>query len=249
MKSFWLKLVWLKLARGLLLMLPLASASAFDSSDAYGTPDWASPDPGSYWQGSARAPTHSSPERTPPGYSPPEYTAPAYTSPSYTSPDYTQYPDQDARRVEPDRYDSDKDSDWYSSDWYGEQVGDDWRRNERLPTQFARPVPGWRSDSERRSSVESDDWRARSRTPSYRFRDDPRLDSGDVDSGNAGYRFRPLTEKELERHQESTTASGFRPPPNDRRQPGTRAPRGEAYGYEPDETPDGFYQRYYRADH
>lgn len=299
MKPFWFKLVWLCVPpRGFLLLLPLASASAFDTFDAYGTPDWASPDPGSYWQGSSAAPEYGSSEHAWPGTTSPEDTAPAYTSPRFTSPDYTPYAGQDASKLESHRYDSDQVSDWYSSESYGEQAGESWRKDERLPTQDAMPTPGWHpydsatsrdgldaragygpfipsardSDpyrrppsrtpeaggaygsgaaqgwSGRRSSGQPSDWRARSQTPSYRFRDDPRLDSGDVVSGNADYRFRPLTAKELERQRETATASGFRPPRNERRQPGTRAPGGEAYGYEPDEVPGGFYQRYYRAD-
>jgi len=253
MKPYWLKLVWLNLAEGLLLMLPLASVSAFDSFDTYGTPDWASPDPGSYWQGSSaaqeyRSRSYSSPEYTAPGYTSPGYTAPGYSSPKYNAPDYTPYADQDRSQFETDRHDSDEDSDWYGSDWSSEQVGADWRRDEGLPAQGARPATQWRSDPGRRSSGESDDWRARRQTPSYRFREAPQLDRGDIVGGNDGYRFRPLSAKELERKRETGTASGFRPWRQDRRQLGTYAPGGDAYGSEPNEVPGGFYRRYYRTD-
>jgi len=234
-------------------MLPLASVSAFDSFDTYGTPGWASPDPGSYRQGSSAAREqgsrgYNSPEYTAPGYTSPGYTSPGYTSPKYAAPDYTPYADQDKSRLEPDRYDSDEDSDWYSSDWASEQVGADWRRDERRSRQGARPVPEGRSDPGRPSYGESDDWRARSRTPSYRFREGPQLERGGVVRGNDGYRFRPLTAKELERKRETGTASGFRPLRQDRRQPGTYAPGGEVYGSEPNGVPGGFYQHYYRTD-
>jgi hypothetical protein len=84
MKPFCRKLLLRRAAVGFLLSLPLASASAFDAFDAYGTPDWAAPDPGNYWQGSSRAPAQSSGASTSPGYKAPQYSS-DYSSPDYSS--------------------------------------------------------------------------------------------------------------------------------------------------------------------
>jgi len=273
-----MKPLWDKIACGCMLMLSLATASAFDPVDTYGAPDWASPDPGSYLQGSSGAS----------GYG---------TNASQDSA-------ADVSRTVPQGYGSEWGSDWYSSDWNDEQVRGSrqhsWRANDGVSPPSARPslsVPAWQSDdlgpdydsgyrdrygsyrprrqdndpyrgrsytppqdqgpevrgyadprSDSQSSGLPDDWRTRRRAPNYRFRDDPRLDEGGFVRGDAGYRFRPLTARELERQRESNTVPGFRPQRRDQRQIDTRSDVREAYGYETDVTPGNFYQRFYRAD-
>ena len=105
-------------------------------------------------------------------------------------------------------------------------------------------APRYRDD--RYDNAHRDQWAAPAERPRYRFRDDPSLKNRGLASGTSGYRFRPLTDKERERHRDSADVTQF---PRSRRDQGrdSGSRSGEAFGYEPDATPGSFYDRYYRS--
>jgi hypothetical protein len=95
------------------------------------------------------------------------------------------------------------------------------------------------------------DWRAPPARPRYRFRDDPDLEQ-QAGGGVSGYRFRPLTRREQERHREASRDGRFADPWRDesRYRPRDRDERGTAFGYAPAPgaaPQDDFYRRYYRS--
>ena len=109
--------------------------------------------------------------------------------------------------------------------------------------------PYYDSRSSRERDVGYDQgWRQPPARPEYRFRDDPRLDSPGIGGKELGYQFRPLTERERERHRESASSSQFTPRDDWRRERARPSDdRGDAFGYQPDSAPGSFYDRYYRT--
>lgn len=251
----------------MLVLLPVSIALAFDAYDSYD-----SPDPGSYWQGSAPAPAHSS--------------------------GYGAEVGRDAARPTGEN----QASDWYTSDWFQDQAGggrwDSWRvhdpgsypprtsyppmgtqppGSDGSPEQAARgygyPDDAWRRDDDSGHAVapegpygrpsypsggyrgslddgnpgdRADEWHHSAGAPRYRFRNDPRFDDANDLGVQSGYRFRPLTAKEVQRHRESLGPGTDRPAPRVR-QPDNLHRSGEAFGYEPDDTADDFFRRFYRG--
>lgn len=118
--------------------------------------------------------------------------------------------------------------------------------------QGAEPYAGPYDDAGRR--IERDagyaqGWRQPPARPEYRFREDPRLETPAVGGDASGYQFRPLTERERERHRESANSAQFAPRDDRRRQRARRTEdRGDAFGYQPDTAPGSFYERYYRTE-
>ncbi len=93
-------------------------------------------------------------------------------------------------------------------------------------------------------SAHRDQWMPPVQRPRYRFRDDPDLEHRGVAGNDGGFRFRPLTDKELERRRDSAEGDPFpRSRRDQRRDSNSRS--GEAFGYEPDVMPGSFYDRYY----
>lgn len=107
---------------------------------------------------------------------------------------------------------------------------------------------GWRPPPDGLSH-RGDPWRAPPARPRYRFRDDPSLERGITGSTPGGFRFRPLTDKEQERHRSFRDDDGLADTYRDRRyRPRDDSGRGTAFGYAPDSPPsDDFYRRYYRS--
>jgi hypothetical protein len=64
-----------------------------------------------------------------------------------------------------------------------------------------------------------------------------------------GFRFRPLTDREQDRHRSIRDDDGFADAYRDRRyRPRDDSDRGTAFGYAPEPPPpDDFYRRYYRS--
>jgi hypothetical protein len=113
---------------------------------------------------------------------------------------------------------------------------------------YARPqydAPRYRDD--RYDNAQRGQWAAPVARPRYRFRDDASLNNQGLVGGASGYRFRPLTDKESERHRDAADVTPF---PRSRRDQGrdSGSRSGDAFGYEPDVTPGSFYDRYYRSD-
>jgi hypothetical protein len=113
--------------------------------------------------------------------------------------------------------------------------------------------PSHRPNSDSRAQMDAvprydQGWRQPPARPQYRFRGDPQLDGPRVSDDRTGYQFRPLTDKELERHRESASSPRF-PPRDQRRREGASRndERGDAFGYQPEPPPRSFYERYYRA--
>jgi hypothetical protein len=110
------------------------------------------------------------------------------------------------------------------------------------------PEPSYQAGSDGRDHGA---W-GRAEQPRYRFREDPRLESPGVAGGDSGYQFRPLTDKDLERQASSAAPFPPGPPsapppaPHDAPRPADRD-RSQAFGYEPEQAPGSFYERYYRS--
>ncbi len=96
---------------------------------------------------------------------------------------------------------------------------------------------------------ERDPWRKPAQPPAYRFREDPDLEQRVGGGTPSGYRFRPLTRKEQERHRAADQDLGFSEPDRKRRyQRRNLEQRGTAFGYAPGPPPpEDFYQRYFRS--
>jgi len=256
MKSFQIILAWSSLA-----ILPITSP-AYDST---------SPDPGWYRQGSSAPRDYGGTS----GYGS-DYDAGTYGSSSSGVRDYGRtdygngqgsdwyssdwYADQvgsrwrggdDSRAAPsaPSRQDSGSDYS-YSDPGYGWREyappTDQTRANE--PPRYGRPpadAPRYRDD--RYDDVYRDQWAAPAAQPRYRFRDDPSLENRGLSGDAGGYRFRPLTDKELERHRDSADVGPFPRSRRDQRRDDPASRSGEAFGYEPDAMPGTFYDRYYRS--
>jgi len=262
MKSFQIILAWSWLA-----ILPITPSSAYDGL---------SPDPGSYRQGSAarRDDNRTSGYRSDPGgrtYGGSGSDAQDYGGSNYdngqSSDWYSSdwYADQVGGRwrggekrwatpesspgqgLESDYSDSDPGYGWRKY----VPPGDHARVNEQ--PRYERPhdaAPRYRGDRDwegRYDNAHRDQWAAPVQRPRYRFRDDPSFKNrGPATSGTNGYRFRPLTDKELERHRDSADVTQL---PRSRRAQGrgSGSRSGEAFGYEPDVSSGSFYDRYYRS--
>ena len=261
MKSLQIMLAWSWLA-----ILPIATSSAYDGM---------SPDPGSYRQGSSAPRDYDRTSGYGSDYGSGIYGgggsgAQDYRRTDSASADYGNgersdwyssdwYADQVGGRWRggegswaapsgPSRQDLESD---YSDADPGYGWHDYARPSDHAPAneqpQYGRPqydVPRYRDD--RYDNAYPDQWAAPVQRPRYRFRNDPSLENRGLAGGASGYRFRPLTDKELERHRESADVAQFPQPRRDqRRDSGSRG--GEAFGYEPDATPGSFYDRYYRS--
>jgi hypothetical protein len=243
--------------------LPLGRVSAYDG--------YAAPGPGSYLEGSGRAagdPRYDSRGSTRPGDYVDDSGSEWYSSDWFRD------------QVEPDYrgYGTSRDGYWRDDPRSSPRPEDrphdypaagDYRRDRRREDSWQyRDEPyrdqRYRSDQEhygyeapayrRERLPESDrqpDWSGPRRRPQYRFRDDPELQGGRYTGPSTGFRFRPLTEKELQRRRESADRYEYAAPVPMRRrsepESRTRRDREEAFGYEPDAIPDSFYDRYYRS--
>lgn len=265
------------LAWGLLSILPIPTASAYDAL---------SPDPGSYRQGSSPPYEYQRGSLSDRDRYDRDAGGSSYAGGGYSGGDGG---DWGAGRSDYGRYNAvggqpsdGYSSDWYSSDWYSDQVDGGWRGRE--PSGFASepvtgqasrsdasdPGYGWRDYARPEAPVQAQprygrrsydaqddwydgfersdrgDWTTPVQRPRYRFRDDPSLERQRRAGDAGGYRFRPLTDKEIERRRDSADVGPFpRSRREQRRDSGSRG--GEAFGYEPEPMPGSFYDRYYRS--